>query len=459
MKLRYKIFISILVVSLTALLSSSIYLINKYHHSNVLREQQRSLNEYDFTEASLSNSVDLGSSSIETLRLLLNRFGEYYENRGILISLYRDKEIIYSSFDDTNPVLQDMLNVETGTKMVQIIDHNNDKYIHVSGRPYESNNLTLIYSRNINEIYNDRNNNIILTLIFSGLLSLIIGFLSYLYSRWITKPIDSLQSNALSIAKGNYNIRLKESNDEFNDLRKAFHTMASAIENRTEELEERNKELQDFIDNLTHEMNTPLTSIQGYAEFLYNANASEEEKLMAVNNIREQSVRIKDIYTKLITITFTRRQDLQAEDVYITELFNDIYDTFLPQLQANDISFTMESQIETIPMDRTLMIILISNLIKNSIQALSQPGDIYLTAYYEDNKPVIEVRDTGSGIPEDQIKEVTKPFFRIDKSRSRKTGGAGLGLSISTSIARLHKARLDISSVLGQGTRIKIIFD
>ena len=194
MKLRYKIFISILVVSLTALLSSSIYLINKYHHSNVLREQQRSLNEYDFTEASLSNSVDLGSSSIETLRLLLNRFGEYYENRGILISLYRDKEIIYSSFDDTNPVLQDMLNVETGTKMVQIIDHNNDKYIHVSGRPYESNNLTLIYSRNINEIYNDRNNNIILTLIFSGLLSLIIGFLSYLYSRWITKPIDSLQS-------------------------------------------------------------------------------------------------------------------------------------------------------------------------------------------------------------------------------------------------------------------------
>ena len=119
----------------------------------------------------------------------------------------------------------------------------------------------------------------------------------------------------------------------------------------------------------------------------------------------------------------------------------------------------MESKIESIPMDRTLMNILISNLIKNSIQALNHHGNIYLSAYYEDNKPVIEVRDTGSGIPEDHIKEVTKPFFRVDKSRSRKTGGAGLGLSISRSIARLHKARLDISSALGQGTSIKIVFD
>ena len=459
MKLRYKIFSSILVVSLTALLSSTIYLINKYHHSNLLREQQRSLNEYDFTKASLSNSVNLSNSSKETLSLLLNRFGEYYQNRGIFISLYRDKEIIYSSFDDTNLALQDMLNVEAGTKMVQIIGHKSDKYIHVSERPYDSNNLTLIYSRNINGIYNDRNNNIVLTLIFSGLLSLIVGFLSYLYSRWITKPIDSLQKNALSIAEGNYNIKLKKANDEFNDLRNAFHTMALAIENRTEELEERNKQLQDFIDNLSHEINTPLTSIQGYAEYLYNANASEEEKLKAANNIRQQSARIKDIYTKLITITFTKNQELQAEDANISELFNDIYQTFLPQLQANNISLTMESKIESIPMDRTLMNILISNLIKNSIQALNHHGNIYLSAYYEDNKPVIEVRDTGSGIPEDHIKEVTKPFFRVDKSRSRKTGGAGLGLSISRSIARLHKARLDISSALGQGTSIKIVFD
>ncbi len=459
MKLRYKIFISILVVSLTALLSTTIYMINKYHHSNVLREQQRSLNEYDFMEASLSNSMDLTSSSKETLILLLNRFGDYYKNRGILISLYRNKEIIYSSLNNRYLDIEDMLDVETGTKMIQIVDHNGEKYIVVSGRPDYENISTLIYSRNISEIYNDRINNIILTLIFSGLLSLIIGFLSYLYSRWITRPIDILQEKALSIAKGNYNVPLKESNDEFNDLRHAFHTMASAIESRTNELEERADQLQEFIDNLSHEMNTPLTSIQGYAEFLYTANACEEQKIKAANNISKQSSRLKDIYTKLITLTFTSKQNLETVDVDISDLFNDIYQTFLPQLQANNISLITESQINFIPMDKTLIHILISNLIMNSIQALELEGEISLQAYFNDGKAVIEVRDTGHGIPDGKIKEIIKPFFRIDKSRSRKTGGAGLGLSISSSIAKLHNAKLDIKSTMDQGTSVKIIFD
>ena len=101
---------------------------------------------------------------------------------------------------------------------------------------------------------------------------------------------------------------------------------------------------------------------------------------------------------------------------------------------------------------------LLSNLIKNSIQALPNGGSIILKTYLLDGNPVIEVADNGSGIPKDKINEITKPFYRVDKSRSRNTGGAGLGLSICKRIANLHNADIVIESDEGLGSKIQVIF-
>jgi signal transduction histidine kinase len=458
MKLQFKIFISILFVSLATLSASSYYLINRNHITNVNREQERSLNEFDFIETTLNNNVDFNASSTETLKLVISRYGDLYAQRGIELMIFRDNTAFYSDFTVLSENrFSPMLSVQPGTNQVQIFSVEKQHFILVSGR-LTSSDYVFVYARDISDIYEARTQNIVLSLFLAAGLILLLSLLTYLYSGWITKPIILLNQGADAISKGNYQIRIPETKDEFNSLGVAYNQMASAIEGRTRELEEKARELQVFIDDLSHEMNTPLTSIQGYSEFLRNANATEEQKQKAVDTIRSESVRMKDIYTKLMTLAFAREHDPELTPVKILDLFNDIKNTFEPQLQEYHIVLNLQSSLDTLMADRTLIQMMISNLVKNSIQAIQKDGLIFLKSYLEGGNAVLEVSDNGCGIPKDKIDEVIKPFFRVDKSRSRKTGGAGLGLSICKSIADLHHAELSITSEPGKGTCIKVTF-
>lgn len=460
MKLRTKIFISILIVTLTTLFISSYYLINRSHLDNIEREQERSVNEFDFILASLDNSIDFNIASDGTLKMLISRFAQYYADRGINLMVYRNNSPLYKDNGAISlPGNSPLLNNEKHIKQAQVINENGSYYFLVSGKPTFANNFTIICIRDISEIYQSRTRNIYLSVLLVFILFILLGFLSFFYSHWITKPIDRLQSGAAAISQGEYSYRIPITLDEFNDLGTAFNQMAAAVQSRTCELEERANELQVFIDNLSHEMNTPLTSIQGYSEFLHNANASEELKQKAAANIKQEAKRLKDIYEKLMQLTISRVQEPDLHEVNITELFNELCASFHPQFVQYNAVFSVKNELHSIKMDRSFIYILLSNLVRNSLHALSGSGGVItLSAYLSDNKPVLEVSDNGFGIPKDKIDDIIKPFYRIDKSRSRKTGGAGLGLSICNNIAVLHKAALVIESEEGKGTFARIVF-
>lgn len=459
MKLRTKIFISILIVSLATLSISSFYLINRNHLDNITREQQRSVHEFDFLQATLENGLDFTLGDTDTLQLLLSRYAQYYAGRGIILMVYREGKPVYSDFSDVSQKnFQSLLSVPKGSKLAQVIEEKGKHFFFVTGRTSEADDMVLVYARDISGIYQSRTQSIYLTILLATFLIGLLSLLSFLFSRWITRPIEVLHQGANAVSQGDYSARIPDTKDEFNDLGTAFNHMASAVEARTQELERKAKELQTFIDDLSHEMNTPLTSIQGYSEFLMSANASEEQKQKSAAVIKQEAKRMKDIYTKLMALTFAREHDLEPVLIDIKELFEEIKDTFSPLLAGQNIECIVRNEIKDIRADRALLHMLLSNLVKNSIQALPQGGIIHMNAYLYDNNPVLEVSDNGHGIPEDKITEVTKPFFRVDKSRSRKTGGAGLGLSICKSIADLHHAEFIIESKEGTGTSIKLRF-
>ncbi|MFT4143486.1 MAG: HAMP domain-containing sensor histidine kinase [Mobilitalea sp.] len=458
MKLRTKIFISILIISLATLTISSYYLINRNHISNVQREKERSLNEFSFLINTLDNGINAQGTK-EELKPLFVRYVEYYKTRGILLMIYDDKEPYVVDFPELSEAsYQPLLLVKEGTRQLQVIESENEHYFFVSGKLTKIRDYTIVYARNISNIYDLRLQSIYLSLLLTATLIVLLGFLSYRYSKWITKPIELLNQNAKDISLGNYSIRSIPTKDEFHTLGNAFNQMASSVEAHTAQLEEKAKELQEFIDALSHEMNTPLTSIQGYSEFLINANATENQKQKAATNIHLESKRMKDIYIRLMQLTLTRVQDLELSSVSIASLFHELEERFILQLSKQQITLNQQIGLHQITLDYTLILMLLSNLLKNSIQALPNGGAIAIKSYLLNTNPVIEVSDNGYGIPKDKINDITKPFYRVDKSRSRKTGGAGLGLSICKNIASLHNAEMVIQSKEGEGTSIQVIF-
>lgn len=460
MKLRIKIFISILIVTLTTLSISSYYLINKSHLDNIMREQDRSVNEFDFVLTSLDNSIDFSIESSQTLKELLSRFAGYYALRGIDLLIYRKGVPYYIGKASVSiPVNSMLLNTGRYKKYAQIISKNGCHYILVSANPSFAPNYTIVYSRDISEIYHSRTNSIYMTVAMALILFILLSFLSFFYSRWITRPIERLQEGAAAISQGEYGHRIPPTNDEFNSLAHAFNHMADAVRSRSEELEKRANDLQEFIDDLSHEMNTPLTSIQGYSEFLQNTNASPEHRQMALAAIKQETKRLRDIYEKLMQLTISRVHEASLQPTNISVLFNELADSFRPQLEKQNAHLHINNELDMILMDSSFIYILLSNFIRNSLKALPENGgSIGLSAYMTDKRPVIEVTDNGYGIPKDKIEAIVKPFYRVDKSRSRKTGGVGLGLSICKNIAKLHKADFIIESEEGKGTYAKLIF-
>ncbi|MGB4659970.1 MAG: HAMP domain-containing sensor histidine kinase, partial [Mobilitalea sp.] len=367
MKLWKKIFLSILMVSLTVLSISSYYLINRSHLDNVTREQERSLNDYELIQSALENGIDFNTTTDDSLKLLFSHYVDYYNQKGIYLMLFHKKDKVFNEFTKiSSNRYQDLLSVGEGSKQIQILAESNQHYIFVSGTMTKA-DYCLVYARNISTLYLARTRSVSLSILMAAGLIILLGLLSYLYSRWITKPIELLNLGADAISKGNYSIRIPATKDEFNELGTAFNKMATAVEGRTNELEEKAKELQVFIDDLSHEMNTPLTSIQGYSEFLISANTSEEQRLKAAETIRTEAKRMKDIYTKLLTLSFAREHDLELTSVKIDDLFSEISDTFLVQLSEYGIRLTLLNSLRTMMIDRTLIHMLLCNLIKNSI--------------------------------------------------------------------------------------------
>lgn len=432
-------------------------MINKNHTSNIDLEQNRSINEYDFIRSSMVSSIDF-SSPTETLKILLERYGSYYEERGIQFSIYQNQEYLYHGLTgNLLPEFEELLSVMHDTKMVRILNIGEAPYILVSGFLDSPEPTIFIYARQIREIYTARSNSIRLTVIFTLGLVVILSSLSYLFSRWMTRPITSLLQGAVAISQEDKYDQVPETRDEFGDLAVAFNVMSAAVRDRTSELEEKAQELQLFIDNLSHEMNTPLTSIQGYAEFLRNANATEEQRLFSSDHIQKQAARMKDIYTKLMTLTLTREHPPELIYVNIEDIFQNLQDTFYPLTLTLGINLTFENHLKEQKLDQTLFELLLGNLIKNSIQAMTEGQSIMVKAFEEEGKSIFQVEDNGIGIPEEYMANITKPFYRVDKSRSRKTGGAGLGLSICNNIVLLHQGELKISSSPGKGTVVQVI--
>jgi len=454
MKLSVKIFLGIIIPTIIVIVTLSYFLINRSFDNNIKSKINIYTGELDNIEDSLQNTLSI-YSGYDYMKII-DLAGNYYNENGKYMMLYNNKKFVYTNNETFKNVDEAMLDVDNDSYTSSIKKVNNRHYSYL-GLKLDDNN-TLIYIRDIEEVYKDKNNMIKLCSIITFIMSIIIMFVAYIISKTLTRPLFKMKKEMNKLSQGNFDISLKEGKDEIGQLSKDFNIMSKELQKREDELVEMIDSKQLFIDNLSHEMNTPLTSIYGYSKLLENAELSEEQRVKYLQYIQSETNRISDMYKKLLAISYKSNNELDIQDNKLNNILDELEKELKAKVEDKNINLIIDNNIDELKCDKMLVSLAISNLVRNAIEISEENKEVKIHTYEDLNNKYIEVIDNGKGIEEEQISKIVEPFYRVDKARSRAHGGAGLGLSIVTKVMSLHGGKLDIKSKVDVGSTFILIF-
>lgn len=267
-------------------------------------------------------------------------------------------------------------------------------------------------------------------------------------------PLLQLRDTAKRIATGEYIERVPVLyHDEVGELAVEFNTMANAVQTRIAELMETAERQQLFIAGVTHEFKTPITTILLHTDLLQNTYLEEDEKQASLAHVESQCKSLERLIQKLLKLLMLKGQ-MELKREAVVSLFSLVRESTAEILHMRGTPLVIECGIDSLEMDMDLMKSLVINLVDNASKA-SEPGQAVILRAYDFT---IEVKDQGCGIPESEIERITEPFYMVDRSRSKKKGGSGLGLALVKKIATAHNAIICIESSLNKGTTVRIIF-
>ena len=276
---------------------------------------------------------------------------------------------------------------------------------------------------------------------------------SMIAASLLTKPLEKLSSLAQHISNGDYSARLHiHSGDEIEALANDFNNMADTIEDNISELHFSMEKQEQFMGSFAHELKTPMTSIIGYADLLRSQNMSEDETNEAANYIFSEGKRLESLSLKLLDLLVVKNQETILTPTDPSLAIRNVINVMKPELAKEHITLKSSCRKGCCMMDIDLFQSLIINIIDNARKAIDDNGLIHVAGTVRDDNYVIIIKDNGRGMPPEEITRISEAFYRIDKSRSRAQGGAGLGLAICSKIAEIHQAKIKYKSAVGRGT-------
>ena len=314
----------------------------------------------------------------------------------------------------------------------------------------------LLLVRDISEIYNNVLTQIGMFLVILGAIVAVAINAVFWMIRRMLKPLRDLRETAGAISQGQLDRRVRvRSNDEVGALSVSFNQMADQIECQMEELAQVSERRKQLLGSLAHELKTPMTSIIGYSDTLLHVRINEEQQKKALTHINNECRRLERLSGKMMNLLeLYNNETIHMEKHPVSQLIGKVAELEKYHLKEQGITLETRSDDTVLLMDMDLMESLLVNLIDNAMKA-SKEGD---TIYVEAAGTCILVEDHGRGIPAEEIPKITEAFYMVDKSRSKKAGGIGLGLALCTQIVNLHGAKMEIKSKPGVGTQIRVIF-
>lgn len=295
-----------------------------------------------------------------------------------------------------------------------------------------------------------------LLILGSAILSLLAGFAGYFLAARALAPIDQITHTAHRISTEDLSARLNlpDTGDEVSRLANTFDEMLERIESGFA------RERQ-FTANASHELRTPLTAMQTILQFTRERERSISDYRQALDDLAEETNRLQGLVEALLDLARNEgRVDIQLEEIDLSLLLADVADSLRPLADQKRIALETDLPPSlVISADPDQLIRSIVNLLDNAIKYTEQ-GSVNLSARQEGDYALIEVADTGIGIPAEHLPHIFERFYRVEPSRS--TSGVGLGLAIAEQIVRCHGGRLEVQSQTypqedaGGGTRFTV---
>lgn len=367
------------------------------------------------------------------------------------VKLYAGGKLIYS--DGSEPE-RDPDGAKQGISVLKTDD--GKRYYRLCGNmETEWDSLRVVAYRDVSGAYELRNAQYAsYAEVFAAAL-LVGGVLSYLLAYMLTRPLKTLTAATKKISEGDLKCRSGiKSRDEFGQLSESFDAMAQRLEESMNEMQDSVRRREEFMGSFAHEMKTPMTSIIGYADFIRSGSLDEEEQMNAANYIFSEGKRLESLSAKLLDIIVMNNRKIELRSVSPAQLISHLVEYLKPIYSQEGIVLQYKCEEGECLLEPDLVKSLVSNLIDNSRKSFTDGGNIYLRSRMLPDGCEIRVLDNGPGIPPEAIDHLTEAFYRVDKSRSRMQGGAGLGLALCSDIAKLHNGSLRIESRVGNGTEV-----
>lgn len=272
-------------------------------------------------------------------------------------------------------------------------------------------------------------------------------------SRKILKPVEAMTKTVENITINEIDTRLdvRGSQDELKDLAKTFNRMLDRLQRSYEQQNQ-------FVSDASHELRTPISVIQGYANLLDRWGKNDEQILEeSITAIKTESANMKDLVEKLLFLARGDKntQKIEKEAFSLNGLIDDVVKESKLIDSNHEIKCDKNEEI-TINADQRLLKEAIRIFIDNSIKYTPEGGTIGINSFMQNKDAVIIIEDTGVGISKEDLPHIFDRFYRADKSRTRQTGGTGLGLAIAKWIILKHNGKIDVRSELNMGTKVSI---
>ncbi|WP_100403351.1 sensor histidine kinase [Bacillus sp. FJAT-42315] len=276
------------------------------------------------------------------------------------------------------------------------------------------------------------------------------------WARYLTRPLEEMKQAAVKLSEGDFSTRVHvKTKDEIGQLAETFNHMAESIDKEDEKQKE-------FLATVSHELRTPLSYIKGYSEALSSGMVKgEEEEQQYVHIITREAKRMERLVNDLLELIKLEGDSSAIEKVPLplAETIHQTLQKLIPAAKQKHVVLTEELDHDIIiEGDEGRLEQVIVNLVDNALR-YTEAGDFITVRLFErEDKAVMECKDSGTGIPKEDLQKITERFYRVNKARTRADGGTGLGLSIVENIVKGHQSRLMIASEYGHGTTVTIEF-